>query len=158
MLRRQNAGGKRARGIVRIGQCVVPVAAALCWGVRVDAANSTWTGMGDGTSWTNSNNWTALPPNTTPGDNLFFGSGSTATIALLGNELGNSLTFSKGFTLDLPGATDTLTITTGSVSVGSGVSATINALIAGTAGLTLGGGGTVLAGRGDDQRRFGGGR
>jgi hypothetical protein len=131
--------------LVQLSHCVLPVAAAatLGWAGRVDAQSATWTGAGDGTSWTDPNNWDTLPPNTSPGDDLTFGGGTAGTIQLQGNELANSIAFNAGFTLDSPLSTDSLTISTGNVSVGSSVSSTINAIIAGSNGFNFAGPGTL---------------
>jgi autotransporter-associated beta strand protein len=126
---------------------VLPVAAAILGlSQRAIGALSAWTGQADGTSWTMAGNWTALPPNTAPGNDLSIGSGTVGTINLLGSELANSITFSAGFTLDPPANSDTLTITTGSVSVGGGIDATINSAIAGSSGLNLSGSGSLTLG------------
>jgi fibronectin-binding autotransporter adhesin len=127
----------------KINQCVIPITAALGWAAGTYAATSTWTGAGDGHSWTSPGNWSSLPPNTSPGNDLVFGGGTVGTIQLGGNELANSLTFNAGFTLDPLASTNTLTITTGSVTVGSSVSATINSILTGTNGLSLSGSGIL---------------
>ncbi len=122
---------------------------------RASAASATWDGnapigaTGDGVSWTNPDNWTTngvvdtAPAATVPGDDLLFGNGTVGTINLQGNEIANSLTFNAGFTLDAPNSTNTLSITTGTVSVGSLTSATINSQLAGSGGLTKTGSGTL---------------
>jgi fibronectin-binding autotransporter adhesin len=135
----------RRRAVSRLSRCLLPVAAALVVQPRIaHSASVTWTGEGDGSSWTDANNWTALPSGTSPGDDLTFGTGAVGTINLLGNERAHSLTFTGGFTLDPPTNSDTLTVSTESISVGSGVTATINAAIAGSgSGLAVSGGGVL---------------
>lgn len=112
----------RTTTLCKLTRCALPVAAAVFGSARVLAAGVTWTGGGDGTSWTDPNNWTAPPSNTSPGDDLTFGDlglggGTVGTVQLLGNELANSLAFDAGFTLDPPASTNTLTLTSGDVSV-----------------------------------------
>jgi autotransporter-associated beta strand protein len=130
--------------LVQLSHSVLPISAAtLGWAAQVHAQSATWTGAGDGTSWTDPNNWDTLPPNTSPGDDLTFAGGTVGTIQLQGNELANSTTFNAGFTLDSPLSTDSLTISTGTVSVGSSVSSTVNAIIAGSNGFNFAGPGTL---------------
>jgi autotransporter-associated beta strand protein len=102
---------------------------------------------GDGVTWTDPLNWggDVLPLAI---DDLIFGNGQTlSSINLNGPQTANSFTFNAPFTLGLAATSDILTITSGNISVGSGVSSRINAIVAGANGLTLGGGGTLtLAG------------
>ncbi len=119
------------------------------------AASDTWDGnsavgvVGDGVNWSNADNWTSggvvdtAPSNTAPGDDITFGGGTVGTINLNTNRVANSITFDAGFTLDSAGSTNTLTDTTGFVTVDSGISATINSVIAGSDGFTMGGTGTL---------------
>ena len=150
----------RSGGIpFKLNRCVWPVAAAALFlggGQFTQAAPqpATWEGNsapgGDGVNWTNADNWTTdgmadvAPPATSPGDDLTFGNGTIGTINLQGNEFANSLAFNAGFTLDAPGSTNTLTLASGSISVGSLDSATMNASVAGTDGLNLSGAGTLV--------------
>jgi hypothetical protein len=139
----------RIAAITRLARCVVPVTAAVLANPRLSqAASVTWTGNGDGSSWTDASNWTALPSDTYPGDDLTFGGGAVGTVNLLGNELANSLTFNAGFTLDPPSNTDTLSLTAGSVAVAGGVTATVNAGL-NSSKLLLNGGGTLVLGVSD---------
>ena len=154
-MRRVQKMGQRSV-VVKIARCVWPVAAgvALCQPASLNAAPpATWEGTlnagGDNSLWTNVDNWTTngvadvRPTNTAPGDDITIGNDVPTTISLNGNELADSLTFTANYTLDAPLATNTLTIYTGSISVGSGVSATINSILAGNSGLKLSGGGTL---------------
>jgi autotransporter-associated beta strand protein len=121
----------------------LPVVAVAVRGGIVFADSATWTGLGDGVSWTDANNWTALPSG---GSDVTFGSGTVGTIQLDGNEYANSLAFNAGFTLDSPGNTDTLTLMTGGISVGPGVTAAINSQISTPAstGINVNGSGTLI--------------
>jgi autotransporter-associated beta strand protein len=112
-------------------------------------ATNTWIGdaaptPGDGFLWTNSLNWTGdLLPAVTD-DVVFADPGATVgTIHLGGNQSVNSISFNRSFTLGAFGYGGTLTNTTGNISVSSGTFATVNAVLAGTNGLTLSGGGTL---------------
>jgi fibronectin-binding autotransporter adhesin len=156
---RQIRNGRRGSIPSKLNRCNWPVAAAVLvlWrGQLTQAAPqpATWEGNsaagGDGVNWTNSHNWTTngvadvAPPATAPGDDLTFGNGTVGTINLQGNEFANSLTFNAGFTLDAPGSTNTLTLASGNVNVGSSVFAAINSKLAGAGGLNLSGAGSLL--------------
>ena len=157
---------RRHRNILKkLNSGILPIAAALVLnrGQFAQAAPqpATWEGTtlgGDGVTWTNANNWTTngvadvLPPNTSPGDDLTFGVGTPGTINLNGNEIADSLTFNaNGFILDSSGSTNVLTNVTGSITVGSTDTATINSILAGSGStsLKLSGGGTLILNNAD---------
>jgi autotransporter-associated beta strand protein len=126
------------------------------------AATANWDGdsavgvPGDGVNWSNADNWDengvadTAPSSTSPGDDLTFGGGTVGTINLgSADRYANSITFTAGFTLGTQGSTAKLNISSGDVTVDSGVSATINAML-GNDNLTLDGGGTLtLTGNND---------
>jgi autotransporter-associated beta strand protein len=106
---------------------------------------------GDNVTWSNANNWTTngaadtLPAD---GDDLTFGGGTAGGVIDLGSaRISNSLTFTTNYTLGLASTTLVLTNSTGNVSVNTGVTGTINAVLAGNSGITLSGGGTLLLNR-----------
>jgi hypothetical protein len=122
-------------------------AVLLALGVTRSEAVATFEGNsvptpGDGQSWLDPLNWSfdALPLAT---DDVIFGSGITGPIQLGGNQTTNSLVFNSNASLGSRGDGNLLTNSTGIVSVGVGVFATINSKFAGTAGLSLSGGGTL---------------
>jgi autotransporter-associated beta strand protein len=137
----------------RLAALLPAAAAVFLKSPPVLATSATWDGNasigapGDGTNWPNPDNWTsngvvdAAPPNSTPGDDLTFGLGTVGQIQLQANRFANSLTFNAGFTLI--GASDTLTLATGDITVGPGVSTAIDAQLAGTSGLSKLGDGTL---------------
>jgi fibronectin-binding autotransporter adhesin len=132
-----------------LNRSILPVAAATLVLSRGHCARAatpdTWNGTAGDFKWTTAANWSAgLPPVTPTYDDLTFGTGSVGTIALGGNEFSNSLTFNAGFTLDPTGTSDTLTDSTGSISIGSSVTATINAILTGSGGLNVTGSGDVI--------------
>jgi autotransporter-associated beta strand protein len=141
---------RRHRNILaRINQSILPVAAAamvLSRGQFARGAAATWEGTANDFEWTTAANWDidAVPPTTSPYDDLTFGNGTVGTISLNGNEFANSLTFNAAFTLDAPGSTYTLTNSTGTISVGPTVTATINSILTGNGGLTLTGTGSLI--------------
>lgn len=130
---------------------------ALAGSAVFDGSNATAGNPGDNATWTDANNWSlnsafdTAPSSTAPGDDLTFGNNGTvgATINLLGSQFANSLTFQNAnYTLGTSNATtDILTNTTGNVVVNTGITATINAVLAGANGLSLSGGGTLILGR-----------
>jgi autotransporter-associated beta strand protein len=142
-----------------IHRCALPAAAvalAIFNSKALQAATATWDGdsavgaPGDGTTWTDADNWTSngivdsLPGNTNAiADDLFFGGGTVGTIDFSAKELANSVDFTAGFTLSPASDTDSLSIITGTVSVASGISAAINAEISGNHPLIVAGPGTL---------------
>jgi fibronectin-binding autotransporter adhesin len=137
--------------LASLTQSILPVAAAtivLSRGQFVHANTpATWEGTAGDYLWTSPTNWSidAVPPTTSPYDDLTFGNGTPGTISLNGNEFANSLTFNtSGFTLDSSGSTNVLTNATGSITVGSTDTATINSILAGSTSLKLSGGGTLI--------------
>jgi fibronectin-binding autotransporter adhesin len=155
-MRRVQKFGQRSV-VVKIARCAWPVAAGMSlWqpaALNAAPPPATWEGTtnagGDNSLWTNIDNWTTngvadvRPTNTPPGDDITIGNDTPSTISLGGNELADSLTFTANYTLDTTLSTSTLTLYTGSISVGSGVSATINSILAGNSGLKVSGGGTL---------------
>lgn len=120
------------------------------------AAPATWTGdsadpnPGSPTLWSDANSWNRNGiPDTLPvdGDDLTFGLGTVGIIDLEANRSVSSLTFNNSFTLGVATTPLTLTNSTNAVSVVPTVTATLNAVYAGTAGLTLTGGGTLVLNR-----------
>ncbi|MBZ9822831.1 autotransporter-associated beta strand repeat-containing protein [Mesorhizobium sp. CA4] len=103
-----------------------------------DTTSNFWSPNGDGlsgpyTTWNNG----AL-------DDAFFG-GTAGTVTLQTGITAHNLTFETvGYTLN--GNTLTLGGAAPTITMGSGVSATINSVIAGTAGLTKSGAGTLILG------------
>jgi hypothetical protein len=89
-----------------------------------------------------------LPANAAPGDDLTFGGGTAGAIIDLGGaRFANSLAFTRNYTLGLAATTNTLTLATAPISISTGVTGTINAVVAGTNGLSLTGGGTLFLNR-----------
>ncbi|MBK8036101.1 MAG: autotransporter-associated beta strand repeat-containing protein [Verrucomicrobiaceae bacterium] len=106
---------------------------------RVYAADQTWTGATD-QLWSTSTNWTTGAPGS--GDNVILpltipSGGSTITLGA--SSLANSLSLMNAYTL----TGGDLTLTTGGVRVNTGVVARVNSILAGSAGLTLTGGGSL---------------
>jgi fibronectin-binding autotransporter adhesin len=148
----------RSRGnhvVLRAARTValLPTLAVPAFSVSALAAAANWDGnapvgvVGDGTNWSNPNNWTiggavdTAPSNTAPGDDLTFGGGTVGQINLQANRFANSISFSAGFTLF--GTTDTLTVSTGNITVSASASATIDTELAGSNGLNKLGTGTL---------------
>ena len=109
---------------------------------------------GDNATWSNANNWTTggvvdtAPSDVAPGDDLTFGSGTAGgVIDLTTARVANSITFNKNYALGLSATALVLTDTAGSFTVNSGVTGTVNAVLAGANGLSLTGGGTLLLNR-----------
>jgi autotransporter-associated beta strand protein len=123
-------------------------ALSIASGSAAHAASVTWDGEVT-SAWSNALNWSSdtLPTAILPGDDLIF-SGPTAprpaTIDLGADRIANSLSFTAdGFSLGNLGTGNSLTISSGNVSVASGVRATLNASLAGTSGLNKSGNGTL---------------
>jgi autotransporter-associated beta strand protein len=86
------------------------------------AASALFTGSGDGVNWSDARNWTSggkpgvAPSNTAPGDDLLFAPAASLQVNLDTSRVGNSLNFNSGATtLDAPGSSNTLTLTTGNL-------------------------------------------
>ena len=144
---------RRHRNILaKLNKGVLPIAAALVLNrgqFALAITPATWEGTAGDYLWTSPTNWSidAPPPTTTPYDDLTFGNGTPGTISLTANQFANSLTFSSnGFTLDSPGSTNVLTNATGSLTVGTTDTATINSILtsSGSTSLKLSGGGTLI--------------
>ena len=106
---------------------------------RVYAADQTWTGASD-QLWSTSTNWTTGAPGS--GDNVILpltipSGGSTITLGA--SSLASSLSLMNAYTL----TGGDLTLTTGAVRVNTGVVARVDSILAGSAGLTLTGGGSL---------------
>ena len=128
-----------------LGTAPVSKAAILNWdsdGATTGAqgGTGTWT-TNSGTNWWNTANvvWPAVAG--TDDDAVFGGTAGTVTIAA-GGVTANDITFNTtGYTLS--GGTLTLNGTTPTLTAGSGITATISSVIAGSAGLTKAGAGTL---------------
>jgi autotransporter-associated beta strand protein len=106
---------------------------------RVFAADQTWTGTTD-QLWSTSTNWTTATPGS--GDNVIFpliipSGGSTITLGV--GSLANALSFKNAYTL----SGGDLTLASGGVRVDTGVVARVDSILAGSAGLTKSGGGSL---------------
>ena len=133
------------------------LALGLAWGGGADAADLQWSpnGVTPGGGGTGTWNATIPPPwfngatfqtwNNAALDNAIFG-GTAGTVTLGGAITAHSLTFNTtGYTVGGGGAnTLTLAGATPTISMASGISATISSVIAGTAGLTKAGLGTLI--------------
>ena len=114
-------------------------------GTAANAATKTWDGVG-GSTWdtTTTSNWTGAT--WSAGDDAIFGASGVGTISVAaGGVTAHNLTFNTtGYTVQ----SNTLTLggTAPTVTVGSGVTATINSVIAGTVGLSAEGGGILNLG------------
>ena len=114
---------------------------------RVQAATDNWLGTSATTpTWDQAANWDlGAKPGT--GDDAVFPTPipttAGATIGLGTGETANSLTFNAAYTLGTAAGTGDLTLTSGNVTVATGVTANIVSQLKGTAGLTLNGGGTL---------------
>lgn len=136
------------------------VANVLCGSGTLSAASAVWDGdavvgtQGDNINWNSAANWTtggvadSAPSDTAPGDDLTFGNGTAGGIIDLGAaRVANSLTFNKNYTLGVAATALVLTNTSGNVSVSSGTTGTINAVLAGGGGINLSSGGTLVLNR-----------
>ena len=113
----------------------------------IHAAPFTWDG-GTGTWDTTTTNWGGLAwGNTNTDEAIFGGTAGTVTINTGTGVTANRLTFnSTGYSINGNVAADVLTLagTTPAANVGTGLSATIDAIIAGSAGLVKDGAGTLV--------------
>jgi autotransporter-associated beta strand protein len=109
------------------------------------SGNGVWTADSGG-NWSNAENWQSFVVADGAGNSATFGQtgGGTITLDTTGRALG-SLAFSNG-TYELAGSPLTLDATTGApvVSVGTGVTATIGAALAGAEGLEKTGAGRLI--------------
>ncbi len=140
----RRAHGKR-RFLGRRVLLTLSAAVEVGWGYGTASASAiNWTGGGDGSSWTDSDNWSSSPSSVSPGDDLTFGSGTVSTIDLGGDQVANSITFNAGFTLGTAGTGDSLSDTTGDITDNSSATPTINAALTGNSTLTISGSGGSL--------------
>lgn len=141
----------RVRRLRAISIAVLGIATPL------KAANvATWLGNsntgGDGTNWTNADNWITNgvvdtePGGPLPGDDVTIGKGTVGTISLDGNQFANSLNFTAGFTLGPVNDQDTFDVESSTISVASGITATINSQLVGNGRTVVGPGTLVLNG------------
>ena len=111
------------------------------------SAPFTWNG-GTGTWDSTTTNWTGVAwGNTSADEAIFGGTAGTVTINTGTGIIANRLTFnSNSYIINSNVAADLLTLagTTPTVNTGTGISATINAIVAGSAGLTKSGAGTLV--------------
>ena len=117
------------------------------------AAQFTWDG-GSATWDTTTTNWTSLAwGNTNADEAVFGGSAGTVTINTGSGVIANRLTFnSDGYLINSNVAADALTLagtvvtgaTPATITVGSGLTSTINAIVAGTVGFTKASAGTLI--------------
>lgn len=98
------------------------VAALLVIGIRGMAKADTWTGKYD-TEWDRDENWSTGIPQ--PTDDVLFPTGSPVTVTLAGQNTANSLTFGDNVSLEGP----SLALSSGNITVASGVTAGISAAI-----------------------------
>ena len=150
--------GKKRRGALGLLMLAVAPAAAFMIATPAHAATQTWdpglttTGSdGVGTWDTTTADWASGGADgvyindgtTTPA----FGSGGTVGNVTLNaaNLNASGINFNLGYTINTTGA-DTLTLTSPNVSVATGITAVINAPLAGTNGLSLTGNGTLTLG------------
>lgn len=123
------------------------VAASFLASHAITAAPYTW-GGGTGTWDTTTTNWTGVAwGNTSADEAIFGGTAGTVTINTGTGVTANRLTFnSTDYVINSNVGADVLTLsgTTPTVSVGTAFSATIDAIIAGSAGLTKDGAGTLV--------------
>ncbi len=122
------------------------VVATLVVASSARSAQFTWDG-GTGIWDTTTTNWSSLAwGNTSDDEAVFGGTAGTITINIGTGVTANKLTFnSDGYLINgnIPADVLTLAGTTPTVTVGTGLSATIDAIVAGTAGLTKAGAGTL---------------
>ena len=121
---------------------VIPSPRVAQWDGNGAVAN-----VGDGSTWGDANNWTVgslsdrLPLSVAPGDDVVFGIAPTVgTIDLGTDRVANSVTFMDDYVL----VNHTLSISSGQVSVGSGVTATIASEIVNPSGLVKTGDGALI--------------
>lgn len=113
------------------------------------AATIQWDGEGADLLWGTAANWfdlTNTVNNVAPlaTDDLQFGTAGAGIINLGGNQAANSLQFTlNGFSLGTAATTDTLTISSGLVTVNPTVTSTLNAVVTAN-NLTLSGGGILV--------------
>jgi fibronectin-binding autotransporter adhesin len=130
----------------RLGACLTAI---LFGATPLLAVDKTW--VGGSNVWSLDSNWSSTEPTTA--DKAIFPATlpaipGNATIDLAVGELANALQFDNNYTLGLlPTTTGTLTLTTNGVVVSTGSTGTINAILGGTAGLAVTGGGTLVLNR-----------
>ncbi|MCB1224685.1 MAG: autotransporter-associated beta strand repeat-containing protein [Verrucomicrobiales bacterium] len=122
------------------------VGSALFTAEFVSAADQTWDNGGSSLIWsTAATNWDAGAA-WTDGNNAIFGSTGAGTINVDGAVLVKDITFNaNGYDIGDADTNGTLTLASGNaISVGAGLTATISESLAGTAGLTKSGDGTLI--------------
>ncbi len=139
---------KRRRSAAKAAVAAAVLAVCQSRGALAQST-AVFTGAGDGTSWANAKNWTTggvksvAPSNVAPGDDLQFDPTGNLQVNLGADRVVNSLNFSSGTTtLDAPGSTHTLAITSGDIngiSAFAGSSATINARLISSVPVTFSG-------------------
>ncbi len=137
--------------LARLGSAAAVCAALFAAKPVAESAVVIWDGTavptpGDGILWTDVLNWDGgtLPASF---DDVRFGNVAAVpgTIQLNGSQTVNSLEFTaSNYVLGSYGDRNQLTVATGNVIVGTGVSAVINSDFAGTSALNLSGGGKLL--------------
>lgn len=139
----------RAKGVFGsfVGAVVMSLAAVFLLAASAPAQTRTWD-QGNGDWDTTTANWTGTT--WADGNTAIFGGTAGSTISLTAPISATGLTFNVGSDV-VTGNTLTLTGTP-VVTVGSGLSATVNSILAGTAGVSVEGGGTVSFG-GDNSLR-----
>lgn len=139
----------RAKGVFGsfVGAVVMSLAAVFLLAASAPAQTRTWD-QGNGDWDTTTANWTGTT--WADGNTAIFGGTAGSTISLTAPISATGLTFN----VDSDVVTgNTLTLTgTPVVTVGTGLSATVNSVLAGTAGVSVEGGGTVSFG-GDNSLR-----
>ncbi len=125
------------------------IAAVIGVATSARAANISWDGEGADSLWLTPANWfdsTNTINNVAPlaTDDLTFGLGGATTVDLGSNQTANSILFSlSGFTLGTAATTNQLAVTSGNITVNTGVSGAINAVLTTPAALTKAGNGTL---------------
>lgn len=117
------------------------ICASIVANINAHAASNTWSGPANGTWDTVTSNWTSPTTWTSGDDAIFAGSATTVSIAT-GGVTAHHLDFNTtGYTIE--GEALTLNGTTPTITAGTGISAVISSTIAGAAGLTKAGNGTL---------------
>ena len=115
-------------------------------GLTATHAATSWTAVsngGDGLNWLDGSNWDTFNVPIAVEDLTFALGESMGPVFLNGNQTAQSLTFNDDYTLGAPGVTDTLTNTSGNVSVNVGKFVTMNQRVGGASGINLNGGGSL---------------
>ncbi len=111
---------------------------------NASAAVNDWLSTTAAALWDSGTNW-SLNAEPGTGDDATFGQATAVTITLTAGEPANSLAFTTtGYVLGAAAGGGDLTLTSGSVSVGGGLTASIASQLKGTTGLNVSGGALAL--------------